>query len=63
MKPRAFALSANGAWCWAEEGEDPDVRALATCESKSKQPCQLYAIDDDVVYAAPGDNSARGGGL
>ena len=52
MTPRAFAVSANGAWCWAEEGEDPDGRALATCEKKSKQPCSLYSIDEKVVWRA-----------
>ncbi len=48
--PRAFAVSASGAWCWAEEGEAPDTRALANCQEKSKQPCQLYSVDDYVVY-------------
>ena len=48
--PRAFAVSASGAWCWAEEGEAPDTRALASCQQKSDQPCQLYSVDDDVVY-------------
>ncbi len=50
MTPRAFAVSPSGAWCWAEEGEDPDTRALATCEKKSNQPCQLYSVDDYVVW-------------
>ncbi len=50
MTPRAFAVSSSGAWCWAEEGEDPDARALATCASKSDQPCQLYSVDDGVVW-------------
>ena len=56
MTPRAFAVSPSGAWCWAEEGEDPHARALATCAKKSKQPCQLYSVDDYVVWrgkAAP----------
>jgi hypothetical protein len=35
MTPRAFAVSASGAWCWAEEGEAPEARALATCSAKS----------------------------
>jgi dienelactone hydrolase len=50
MTPRAFAVSPTGAWCWAEEGEDPDSRALATCAEKSGQPCQLYSVDGDVVW-------------
>lgn len=52
VMPRAFALSASGAWGWAEDGEDPDGRALAACQSKSSQPCQLYCVDDYVVWRA-----------
>jgi dienelactone hydrolase len=50
MTPRAFAVSPSGAWCWAEEGEDPDKRALETCSKKSNQPCHLYSVDDYVVW-------------
>lgn len=50
MTPRAFAVSPSGAWTWAEEGEDPDGRALATCSAKSKDPCRLYSVDDYVVW-------------
>lgn len=50
MAPRAFALSPSGAWCWAEDGEDPERRALATCEEKSSQPCKLYSIDERIVW-------------
>jgi dienelactone hydrolase len=50
MTPRAFAVAPNGAWCWAEEGEDPDSRALATCEKKGGQPCRLYSVDEHVVW-------------
>lgn len=52
MSPRAFAVSPNGAWCWAEEGEDPDQRALATCEKKGGQPCKLYSVDEHIVWRA-----------
>jgi len=65
LTPRAFAVSPSGAWCWAEEGEDPDTRALATCASKSKQPCQLYSVDDYVVWqekAAAGATALGGNG-
>ncbi len=48
--PRAFALSANGGWSWAEDGDDPVERVLATCQRSSGQVCKLYAIDDDVVW-------------
>jgi len=50
MTPRAFAVSASGGWTWAEEGEDPDGRALATCSAKSKEPCRLYSVDNYVVW-------------
>ncbi len=52
MTPRAFALSASGAWGWAEEGEEPDERAVAACQVKSSQPCRLYTVDDYVVWPA-----------
>jgi dienelactone hydrolase len=50
--PRAFAISGSGAWSWAEEGDDPASRALASCQKNSELPCQLYSIDRDVVWAA-----------
>lgn len=49
--PRAFAISVSGAWSWAEEGDDPASRALASCKKNSKLPCQLYSIDNDVVWS------------
>lgn len=53
--PRAFAVSASGSWSWAEEGDDPVERVLASCEKSSRQPCKLYAVDDYVVWT---DNSS-----
>nr|WP_229423691.1 CocE/NonD family hydrolase [Massilia frigida] len=65
MTPRAFAVSPSGAWCWAEEGEDPHARALAACARTSGQPCQLYSVDDYVVWqgklASSGANADSGG--
>lgn len=48
--PRAFALSSGGGWSWAEDGDNPVERVLATCERSTGQPCRLYAVDDDVVW-------------
>lgn len=48
--PRAFALSSSGAWSWAEEGDDPADRALASCQKNSSTACKLYSIDHDVVW-------------
>jgi dienelactone hydrolase len=50
MTPRAFAVSSNGAWCWAEDGEEPAQRALSTCEKKGNGTCKLYSVDDYVVW-------------
>jgi dienelactone hydrolase len=48
--PRAFAIGPSGAWGWAVEGDDPAVRALENCQKNSKEPCRLYAIDEDVIW-------------
>ncbi|MES3025555.1 MAG: CocE/NonD family hydrolase [Pseudomonadota bacterium] len=60
MTPRAFALSPSGAWCWAEEGEQPEVRALETCAAKSNGPCTLYSVDDYVVWPNTVGSSSGG---
>lgn len=48
---RAFAVSPSGAWSWAEEGDDPVHQALSDCQKHSSQPCRLYAVDNNVVWA------------
>jgi dienelactone hydrolase len=50
--PRAFAVSTSGGWSWAEDGDDPVARVLATCQHSSGQPCKVYAIDNDVVWGS-----------
>lgn len=53
--PRAFAVSASGAWSWAEDGDDPAEKVMTDCERHSTAPCRLYAVNNDVVWpdAAP----------
>lgn len=48
-KPRAFAVSAEGAFGWAT-GEQPGKRALDFCNEHAKTACKLYAVDDHVVW-------------
>ncbi len=56
--PRAFAISPDGAWSWAEEGDDPVERVLAACQGKRNTACQLYAVDNDVVWREPAPSGA-----
>ena len=49
--PRAFAVSSTGEWSWAEEGDDPVERVLASCQKASKAACRVYAVDNDVVWS------------
>jgi dienelactone hydrolase len=49
--PRAFAVSASGAWSWAEDGDDPAQKVIANCEKNSAAPCKLYAVNGDVVWS------------
>jgi hypothetical protein len=48
--PRAFALSADGAYGWRSGGDDPARKALENCGSRSEYPCKLYVVDDKVVF-------------
>jgi dienelactone hydrolase len=48
--PRAFAISASGAWSWAEDGDDPVSQALDNCRKNSGESCKLYAVNDYVVW-------------
>ena len=47
--PRAFAISASGAWAW-RSGEGAVEIALRRCQIHSREPCSLYAVDDHVVW-------------
>jgi dienelactone hydrolase len=49
--PRAFAISAEGHWGWATEGEDPLRRALGHCQKNARSACRLYAVDQEVVWS------------
>lgn len=59
-QPRAFALSADGHYAsiWGTRPadttlpSDPKARAMLWCERRSKAPCQLYAVNDKVVWDA-----------
>lgn len=51
--PRAFAIAPSGAWGWANGGDDPLQRALDNCNRVGKGSCRLYAVNDQVVWAAP----------
>ena len=48
--PRAFVVAPNGAWAWANGGDDPLSRALANCNRNGAGACKPYAIDHEVVW-------------
>ena len=53
VPPKAFAVSPRGRWSY-RYGDPAAMRvALEHCgENEPKEPCQLYAVDDDVVWHA-----------
>ena len=55
LSPRAFAIAPSGhAWAWnASLVPDAASRALAKCAERAREQCQLYAVDDAVVWTAP----------
>jgi dienelactone hydrolase len=50
-KPKAFVVAPDGAWSASSLGDDPLLAALESCK-KAHQGCQLYAVDDDIVWHA-----------
>ena len=49
--PRAFALSANAKqWAWNANDSQSTERAMERCQAKAKAECQLYAVDERVVF-------------
>jgi dienelactone hydrolase len=52
LMPRSFAIAPNGAWGWAEGGDDPLKRSLVNCNRYGKSQCKLYSVDDFVVWKA-----------
>jgi hypothetical protein len=62
--PRAFAISANGhygaSWTDAKAStRDRREVALQTCRAVAGMDCQIYAVDDRVVYAGPMPDTDR----
>lgn len=59
--PRAFAISPTG-YCHSGSGfnpangahKDPAIRSLEGCSAKAGTPCQLYAVDNNVVHNPAG---------
>jgi hypothetical protein len=49
--PRAFAVSGNGkTWAWNANDARSTMRAVERCQAKQNGPCQLYAVDERVVF-------------
>jgi dienelactone hydrolase len=48
-KPKAFVIAPDGGWFFASLGDDPLTNALRSCQN-SHVGCQLYAVDDAVVW-------------
>ncbi len=53
LPPRAFAIAPGGAWGYSTETSSADLaeqEALANCQAQTRQPCQIYAADETVVF-------------
>ncbi|MDH5187360.1 MAG: TlpA family protein disulfide reductase [Rhodospirillaceae bacterium] len=51
--PRAFAIAPGGVWAWVSGGDTKELTeldALNSCRQYTEQTCQLYAVDDQVVF-------------
>ncbi len=55
--PKAFAISSDGQYGWATgprnallgSDDHPKNRAMKTCQSRTKETCKFYAIDDQLM--------------
>lgn len=49
---RAFAIAPGGTWSWVSGSATTELaegEALGACRENTAQPCQIYAVDDQVV--------------
>jgi hypothetical protein len=67
--PRAFAIASNGHFgsAWGVHPQDksaptdPKDRALAACKRFAIQDCELYVVDEKLVYQGPVGSADSGG--
>lgn len=50
VSPKAMALSPRGPVAFRSDDADAMQKALAACKQMDELACQLYAVDDQVVY-------------
>jgi len=60
--PRAYAVSGDGRCGFAGGLADAADVAVRECRTNAKEPCNLYAVDADVVWAPDGKGTAYAGG-
>ncbi len=52
--PKAFAVApSKHHWAWNSGSDDAETLALTRCAERAKQSCQIYAVDDVVVFQQP----------
>ena len=60
--PRAYAVSGDGRCGFAGGLPDAADVAVRECRVNAKEPCSLYAVDAEVVWAPDGRGTAYAGG-
>ena len=60
--PRAYAVSGDGRCGFAGGLPDAADVAVRECRTNAKEPCTLYAVDADLVWAPDGKGTAYAGG-
>jgi dienelactone hydrolase len=60
--PRAYAVSADGRCGFAGGLPDAVDVAVRECRTKATEPCTLYAVDAEVVWAPDGKGTIYAGG-
>jgi hypothetical protein len=59
--PRAYAVSADGRCGFAGGLHDAAAVAVRECRTKATEPCSLYAVDAEVVWAPDGKGAMYAG--
>lgn len=57
VNPKAMAVSPRGSAAYRSDDSDAMQKALAACKLMDELSCQLYAVDDQVVYRVAGAGS------